>query len=403
MEHYLHPSSLATNCIISAARKINPLHLILKERGDPAGHPLSIVLNFANSQFPMALFNAPQKKIEPLQRAAAVPTPASQEPEKVGPVKSPPKFGFTDTGPVQQKGLLNDVQLAAAKSFYTTNGSEFSASVIKEIQQRVGTSATGKMDDATVQAIAKYQQSVGAAADGKLGAKSLPKLLAHGLATDAAEEEFAADYLGINWSNLKTADERGKKMVELINKQLKAAGVPECDVKLDDLGADSGQFDFGPWTILVGNDFLGKAKLTRKELDDFANTVIHEARHAEQWFNMAQLQAGRGKTAREISTELGIPLRIAKEAVANPIKGDQGKASVANNWYQSVYGKGSDHRDQTLSKDGKYEDYRNLPEEHDAWRVGDEFDAKLKAERAKAKIKEEKKATVDKKKTKEKA
>jgi hypothetical protein len=333
----------------------------------------------------MALFNAPQKKSAPLQRASAPVPPVHQEPEKVGPVKSPPKFGFTDTGPVQKKGLLNEVQLTAAKSFYTRNVAEFPPEVIKEIQAKVGTPVDGKMGEATLQAIAKFQQSVGGTADGMLGAKTLPKLLAHGLATDSTEEAFAADYMGINWTNLKTADERGKKMVELINKQLKAAGVPECDVRLDDLGADSGQFDFGPWTILVGNDFLGKDKLTRKELDDFANTVIHEARHAEQWFNMAQLLAGRGKTAREIATELGIPLRIAKAAVANPLKGTQGKAAVANNWYQSVYGTGSEHREKTLGEDGKYEDYRNLPEEHDAWRVGDEFDAKLKADRAKPK------------------
>jgi hypothetical protein len=172
--------------------------------------------------------------------------------------------------------------------------------------------------------------------------------------------------------------------VDLINERLKEAGVPECDVKLDDLGGDSGQFDFGPWTILVGKDALSKEKLSRKELDDFGNTVIHEARHAEQWFNMAQLQAGRGKTARQIANELGIPLRIAKAAVDNPIKSDQGKAAVAHNWHESVYGAGSDHREKTLGDDGSYEDYRNLPEEHDAWRVGDEFDAKLKTKREKA-------------------
>lgn len=331
----------------------------------------------------MGLFNSPQKKVAPVQRAAAAVPQVAQTPDNVGPVKSPPKFGFSDTGPVQKKELLNDVQVNAAKAYYKRQAADFSPEIIQQVQARLGTSESGKMDNATVQAIAKFQQTNGLPADGMLGAHTLPKLFTHGLATETSEEEFATDYMGIDWSKLTSAADRGNKMVELINKQLKLAGVPECDVKLDDLGKDSGQFDFGPWTILVGNTFLGKAKLTRKELDDFANTVIHEARHAEQWFNMAQLQAGRGKSARQISTELGIPLRIAKAAVANPIKQDQAKATVSNQWYQSVYGTGSDHRDEALGENGKYEDYRNLPEEHDAWRVGDEFDTTLKSERDK--------------------
>ncbi len=348
----------------------------------------------------MAQFQPAQKKSAPLQRANAAVGPVASDQDKIGPLKSPPKFGLTDSAPAQKKGLLSDGQLASAKAYYDRNAADFSPVIIEQIQAKTGMTASGKMTDSTLQAIAAFQASVGQAADGILGAKTLPKLFAHGLATDGAEEVFAVDYMGIDWSSLKTASERGKKMVDLINRQLKASGVPECNVKVDDLGADSGQFDFAPWTILVGNQFLSKEKLTRREVDDFANTVIHEARHAEQWFNMAQLLAGRGKTPREIADELGIPLRIAKAAHDNPIKGTDVKSNVAKNWYESVYGSGSDHREHTLGDAGTYEDYRNLPEESDAWRVGDEFDVKLKTERAKAKQKEVKKDAAAKKKEK---
>lgn len=328
------------------------------------------------------------------QRKEVAPVLRKQEPAKAQsapsketlPVKSPPKFGLTasNNGPVQKKELLNEKKLEAARAFYAGNA-DFSQEVICEIQTKMGVTATGVMDDATLQAIAKAQKAAGMTGDGMLGFKSLPKLFAHGLATQEVEEEFAQDYLGVDWKTLKSADERGSKMVELINKQLKAAGVPECAYRVDDLGDDSGQFDFTDWTILVGNDFLSKPKLTTKQLNDFANTVIHEARHAEQWFNMAQKMAGEGKKAREIADEMGIPMKIAKAAAANPIGKQTVKFAVAKHWYESVYGSGSDHREKTLGDDGSYEDYRNLPEEHDAWRVGDEFDVALKKER---KIKE---------------
>jgi hypothetical protein len=320
-----------------------------------------------------------QKTVAPLQQKQAMP----QEPtlqRETGPVKSPPKFGFANTGPVQKKEILSDKKLEAARAFYANNP-DFTEQVIKQVQGQVGTPKTGTMDDATLQAIAKFQKSVGLTADGMLGPQTMPKLFAHGLATGEVEQEFAQEYLGVDWSSLKTAEARGKKMVGLINRHLKEAGVPECAVRVEDLGEDSGQFSFDDWTILVGNDFLSKEKLTRKQLDDFANTTIHEARHAEQWFNMAQKLAGEGKTAKQIEDEMGIPAKIARAACANPIKTNTAKFLVAKNWYESVYGSGSDHRDKTLDDDGSYEDYRNLPEEHDAWRVGDEFDVTLKKER----------------------
>ncbi|MFN8398115.1 MAG: hypothetical protein U0176_26100 [Bacteroidia bacterium] len=328
----------------------------------------------------MSMFQ--RKEVAPILRKQEPAKTASAPSKETLPVKAPPKFGLTATNnePVQKKDLLNEKKLEAARAFYTSK-TEFTAEVICEMQTKLGIAATGAFDDATLQAIAKAQKAAGMTPDGMLGPKSLPKLFAHGLATEEVEQEFAQDYLGVDWSSLKTADERGGKMVELINKQLKAAGVPECAYRVEDLGDDSGQFDFTDWNILVGNDFLSKAKLTTKQLNDFANTVIHEARHAEQWFNMAQNLAGEGKKAKDIADEMGIPLRIAKAAVANPTGKQTVKHAVAKNWYESVYGSGSEHREKTLGDEGTYEDYRNLPEEHDAWRVGDEFDVTLKKER----------------------
>ena len=341
-----------------------------------------------------------QSKTEaPLQRRLDVVQNKDAQNKESGVAKAPPKFGFVGGNPLQMRGVLNGKKLEAARNYYVNNADDFTEEIIKQIQAKLGTEQNGTMDDPTLQAIAKFQKNSGQTADGMLGPKTLPKLFTHGLATEETEQEFAQDYLGIDWSTLKTPAERGGKMVELINKQLKAAGVPECAVRVGDLGDDSGQFGFDDWTILVGNQFLSQPKLSRKQLDDFANTVIHEARHAEQWFNMAQKMAGEGKTATEIEREMGIPKKIAVAACQNPIGKENAKFLVAKNWYESVYGAGSDHRAKTLGDDGSYKDYRNLPEEHDAWRVGDEFDVTLKKERKIA----TKKAALEKQEAKKKA
>lgn len=296
---------------------------------------------------------------------------------------SPPAFSLAGGDTIQKKDLLGAPELTAAKSFYTGKSADFTPEVIKEVQAKVGTAQSGLIDDATLQAIAKFQSDNGLTVDGKLDTKSMPKLFTHGLATEGSQQAFAKDYLGMDWSKLATAQAKGQAIVDHINKQLKAAGVPEVTINLQDLGGDSGRFSFSNWFIRLDNAFLSKASHTQAELDDFANTIIHESRHAEQWYNMAQRLAGEGKTAAEIETSMSIPQRIAKAAFADPIKSNTAKSLVVKGMYESVYGSGKAHRSTVLGPTGTYADYKNLPEESDAWRVGDEFNEQLKGERKK--------------------
>ena len=46
------------------------------------------------------------------------------------------------------------------------------------------------------------------------------------------------------------------------------------------------------------------------------------------------------------------------------------EALSADGWYQSIYGRDSAHRERVLGPTGTFEEYQNLPEESDAWRVG---------------------------------
>ena len=59
--------------------------------------------------------------------------------------------------------------------------------------------------------------------------------------------------------------------------------------------------------------------LTQDELGEAVDTLYHEARHAEQVLRIAQMLAGKGKTADEISKQLTIPPAAAKKAFDNSL------------------------------------------------------------------------------------
>jgi hypothetical protein len=193
--------------------------------------------------------------------------------------------------------------------------------------------------------------------------------------------------------------------MEAVNGHLVSSGVPECASELADLGNNAGEFDFQNWRIQLGQEPFGRDTISNEEAADIANTVYHEARHAEQWFRMAQMRAGQGRTAAQIVTELSIPAVQAQAAEANPIQPGTMEALIADGWFQSVYGRDAGHRERTLTEvdeaatalqqaqqahednptpatelqvtqaqarfDRAFAAYRNLPEEADAHRVGD--------------------------------
>jgi hypothetical protein len=59
--------------------------------------------------------------------------------------------------------------------------------------------------------------------------------------------------------------------------------------------------------------------LTEAEVAEVAGTLYHEARHAQQILSIAQVQAGQGKSAAEISVALSIPPAAADAAKKSPL------------------------------------------------------------------------------------
>jgi hypothetical protein len=237
--------------------------------------------------------------------------------------------------------------------------------------------------------------------------------------TGLADAATVARFVGVgrtlkaNWVKLATPEARSKLLTDAALAELKTLKVPEYAVSVEDLGNDSGRFSFRVWTMRIGKAPFSGPLPSDAALADLADTVFHESRHCEQWFRMARLRAGAGKTSAEIATETKLQPRIADEAFKLPLSAAGDELTEAEGWWKSVYGADAaarnktlndldplqtafDAADQTLAtvkanasstkaqKDKAQKDrdeafaklqagdkaYHALPEEADAWKVG---------------------------------
>jgi hypothetical protein len=279
-------------------------------------------------------------------------------------------------GVLQREGEdpLTPTQVNLAIQYYHQRSTQYTSAIIQQIQGGVGVPTTGVVDAAMVQAVARYQLvNSPLKVDGMAGPRTLPALFPSGLAEQAAIEEYAAaarTVINDDWAG-KTPDERAQAILDRVNERLTAAGVPVVGKVVHAMDPNTyGQFDFTIWSIEINLGLVQNTTLTEAQAADLADTMYHEARHGEQWYRMAQLLAGQNKTAAEIATQMAIPNNIALSAEAAPLAPGSMEALIADGWFQSVYGTGRAHREHALGEEGTDEQYRNLPEESDAWRVG---------------------------------
>ena len=202
-----------------------------------------------------------------------------------------------------------------------------------------------------------------------------------GLRTEESVTGYVSDAYGI-WNSSMSADDRLAALQAQVNQELTAAGVPYVRFVLDPGTAPYALFDFTVWTAKVEPTPFEPAhaeQLTPEEQSQIAAAVYHEARHAEQWFQIARLLAGlHDLDAAAIHTAMQIPEEVAAQAVADPIRECTLSNGTAFEWYESVYGAGDPERRAVLGSisdadqtNDRWADYRTrLPEESDAWDTG---------------------------------
>jgi hypothetical protein len=172
------------------------------------------------------------------------------------------------------------------------------------------------------------------------------------MSNDERAKAFADGFkkLHKDWKTL-TADQRQLRIKELAN-DAKSAGVPDVGVHPTEMN-NAGQLDFSSWRLELNQDDLDKKDFSDAEAKEFADTVYHETRHAEQWYLMAQKRAAEGETADEISKELDIPKSVAETAVKDPLGKKDTRQACADALFESVYGTKAEARNKTLTDQEK--------------------------------------------------
>jgi hypothetical protein len=164
----------------------------------------------------------------------------------------------------------------------------------------------------------------------------------------ARAEEFAGAAADVaqEWNTSPLAGFRAHVIVSRVNTELAKAGVPIVTASVKDLGGSVlGAFDHNTWTIFMDDGLVNgpavdpvthKSRLTPAMADAY-----HEARHAEQWFAMTRMLAGRTPTptsaalaARALVPE--DPIAIA--ALAKPIAPGTMEAAIAEGWFDAELG-----------------------------------------------------------------
>ena len=189
-----------------------------------------------------------------------------------------------------------------------------------------------------------------------------------------------------------SAQDRAEALMGEVNNLLGQQGVPHIGYDWNASGNTYGTFDASSWTMSLNHYYFDEnshdANTLEHNYQEALQTVFHEARHAEQTFRCLREVIGLGATpeqalhAMQAGSAPVPPQWVAEQAAHNPILQCDVSQNEAAQWYESMYGSGAAHRTQVLTDpNAPYSDYRNLPEEADAWNadgaVGDQYNQQM--------------------------
>jgi hypothetical protein len=149
-----------------------------------------------------------------------------------------------------------------------------------------------------------------------------------GLKDAKTTSTFTSDALGY-WrdaaNQAKGIGEYALFLTQKANASLAAIGVPAMKPDFDPRSRFPGSFWSDSWKMTMNTTIWGKKQgasklsdLTLEEAADGAATIYHEARHAEQRFQIARMLAGqsKAKTPEAVADELVKTLKLKERSVA---------------------------------------------------------------------------------------
>ena len=180
-------------------------------------------------------------------------------------------------------------------------------------------------------------------------------------------EEFVA---------LATADARMAKIHNQAVEWAQQRGIP---APASALAKDGPRLDFEKWTIVYNSKSLGEETASHATWEFLQATGIHEARHAQQWFDMARVALGKNMSEADIVSKLGIPADVVT-AAAKKGKLELGKPGFekVDEFYTSVFGDNAGYRNKVLDE---LKQHRALTaSRNEAWEEAKKLQGKVNAQ-----------------------
>jgi hypothetical protein len=234
--------------------------------------------------------------------------------------------------------LLTKIQIASALRWYRRFKALFTPVNIRRIQKAIGVSETGTVTKEMIQAVATWQKNNNLKVNGKAGISSLTVMLPFGLAKEEQSQQHIAGTGKViaGWAGLKTPEKRGHALVEIVNQRLKSIGVPAINFAIKNTAGYEAMFNRVTWTIEISSSLLTSERLTPEQAANLSNTLIHEARHAEQNFMVYRVLVGAGLTEKQIHKRLVAKnAKAIKAALDKPLDPKSIEGMIAAKWYAS--------------------------------------------------------------------
>jgi hypothetical protein len=222
-----------------------------------------------------------------------------------------------------------------------------------------------------------------------------------------------------NWNGLK-GEQRLQLLVDVVNAQLRAAGVPEVHPAFGNKGAaEDGAMIPRTWELQIHADLL-KGTHTPDQFAYLCGIAMHEGHHALQMFRAARTNPVLAKPKLDPAVFEAVMKANRGDIPAEKLRVDSLEYAEAADVRESLWGSGRTYNKQTYNRleradqaysralrnyqavaglpmeapmrqvavrdvtaarqarDAAHDDYMRLPEEVEAWRIGKETEAALK-------------------------
>ena len=164
---------------------------------------------------------------------------------------------------------------------------------------------------------------------------------ASGTPEESLDAESPREIMRANWSLIQElVTEAGASLADI--------GAPPVKARPAG-GIHEGEFDRQLWTLSVNEKGLSEHHLEPEEVADYVNIVNHEVRHGYQDALLARYLAQQA-TPRQQITEFGYSPDVAWWARSNPLPPGSPEEGLAHTFYESLHGSGAAYRNSVFEE-----------------------------------------------------